>query len=165
MGGAALRQLPRWGGTRMGWYRGEQAECRAVGDRDVAGSAECAVAPCCTAPAPPPALTHHLLVRIHFIIVMIRCSAPRHTPDPHVSCPRYHQMRRCPECHPGGNPGANLKSISHRCHPILVAFCMGVVERGGDTGKAWEDSSQTMYKLNGLMKSISPQNCQLIVYY
>jgi len=24
--------------------------------------------------------------------------------------------------HPGGNPRANLKSISHRCHPILVAF-------------------------------------------
>ena len=24
--------------------------------------------------------------------------------------------------HPGGNPGANLKSISHKCHPILVAF-------------------------------------------
>ena len=24
--------------------------------------------------------------------------------------------------HPGGNPGANLKSISHRCHPILVEF-------------------------------------------
>ena len=24
--------------------------------------------------------------------------------------------------HPGGNPGANPKSISHRCHPILVAF-------------------------------------------
>jgi len=24
-------------------------------------------------------------------------------------------------CHPGGNPGAKLKSISHRCHPILVA--------------------------------------------
>ena len=24
--------------------------------------------------------------------------------------------------HPGGNPGANIKSISHRCHPILVAF-------------------------------------------
>ena len=23
--------------------------------------------------------------------------------------------------HPGGNPGANLESISHRCHPILVA--------------------------------------------
>jgi len=23
---------------------------------------------------------------------------------------------------PGCNPGANLKSISHRCHPILVAF-------------------------------------------
>ena len=24
--------------------------------------------------------------------------------------------------HPGRNPGANLKSISHGCHPILVAF-------------------------------------------
>jgi len=24
--------------------------------------------------------------------------------------------------HPGGNPGANLQSISHRCYPILVAF-------------------------------------------
>ena len=24
--------------------------------------------------------------------------------------------------HPGGNPGAKLKSISHRCHLILVAF-------------------------------------------
>ena len=24
--------------------------------------------------------------------------------------------------HPGGNPGANRKSISYRCHPILVAF-------------------------------------------
>jgi len=24
--------------------------------------------------------------------------------------------------HPGGNPRANLKSIPHRCHPILVAF-------------------------------------------
>ena len=24
--------------------------------------------------------------------------------------------------HPGGNPGADLKSISHRCHPIMVAF-------------------------------------------
>ena len=23
--------------------------------------------------------------------------------------------------HPGGNPGANLKSISHRCQPLLVA--------------------------------------------
>jgi len=24
--------------------------------------------------------------------------------------------------HPGDNPGANLKSISHICYPILVAF-------------------------------------------
>ena len=26
------------------------------------------------------------------------------------------------QIHPEGNPEANLKSISHRCHPILVAF-------------------------------------------
>jgi len=26
------------------------------------------------------------------------------------------------QLHPGGDPGANLKSISHRCRPILVAF-------------------------------------------
>ena len=26
------------------------------------------------------------------------------------------------QVHPGSNPGANIKSISHRCHPILVAF-------------------------------------------
>ena len=29
---------------------------------------------------------------------------------------------------PGGNPGANLKSISHRCHPILVAFAWELPE-------------------------------------
>ena len=30
--------------------------------------------------------------------------------------------------HPGGNPGANLKPISHRCHPILVAFVWELTE-------------------------------------
>ena len=25
--------------------------------------------------------------------------------------------------HPGGNPGPNLKSISYRCHLILVGLC------------------------------------------
>ena len=34
--------------------------------------------------------------------------------------------------HPGDNPGANLKSISHRCHPILVAF-------------VWELTEETIY--------------------
>ena len=34
--------------------------------------------------------------------------------------------------HPGGNPGANLKSISHRCHPILVAY-------------VWELTKETIY--------------------
>ena len=32
------------------------------------------------------------------------------------------EQRRDALVHPGSNPGANLKSISHRCHPILVAF-------------------------------------------
>jgi len=34
--------------------------------------------------------------------------------------------------HPRGNPEANLKSISHRCHPILVAF-------------VWELTKETIY--------------------
>ena len=52
--------------------------------------------------------------------------------------------------HPGGNPGTNLKSISHRCHPILVAFVWEVTKetidlplgclQGGETriGPGWE---------------------------
>ena len=31
--------------------------------------------------------------------------------------------------HPGGNPGPNLKSISHRCHPILVALVWELTEK------------------------------------
>ena len=34
---------------------------------------------------------------------------------------------RCP-LHPGGNPGANLESIYHRCHPILLAFVWGLTK-------------------------------------
>ena len=34
--------------------------------------------------------------------------------------------------HPGGNPGANIKSISHKCHPIMVAF-------------VWELTKETIY--------------------
>ena len=34
--------------------------------------------------------------------------------------------------HPGGNPEENLKPISHRCHPILVAF-------------VWELSKETIH--------------------
>ena len=30
--------------------------------------------------------------------------------------------------HPGGNPGANMTSISHGCHPILVAFVWVLTE-------------------------------------
>ena len=34
----------------------------------------------------------------------------------------YENPRTPHHNHPGGNPGANLKSISNRCHPILVEF-------------------------------------------
>ena len=37
-----------------------------------------------------------------------------------------------PPNHPGGNPGANLKSISHSCHPLLVVF-------------VWELTKETNY--------------------
>ena len=38
-----------------------------------------------------------------------------------------HPLRRIP-IHPGGDPGAILKSISRRCHPILVAFVWGLAQ-------------------------------------
>ena len=41
--------------------------------------------------------------------------------------------------HPGGNPGENLKSISHRCHPILVAF-------------VWELTKETIYLPMGCLQ-------------
>ena len=52
------------------------------------------------------------------------------------------------EHHPGGNSGANLKSISHRCRPILVAFVLeltketiylplGSLQVGGRSGDRW----------------------------
>ena len=41
-----------------------------------------------------------------------------------LSLPNYPQI----DTHPGGNPGENPKSISHRCHPILVAFVLELTE-------------------------------------
>ena len=37
-------------------------------------------------------------------------------------------LSRLSQPHPGGNPGANLKPISHRCHPVLVAFVWELTE-------------------------------------
>ena len=54
-------------------------------------------------------------------IDLIGCSALRR--------PCVQQSRRARGVyHPGGNPGANLKSISHRCHPILVAFVWELID-------------------------------------
>jgi len=45
--------------------------------------------------------------------------------------------------HPGGNLGANLKSISHRCHPILVAF-------------VWELTKETIHLPLGCLQGGTP---------
>ena len=37
-------------------------------------------------------------------------------------------------CRPGGNPGENLKSISNRCHPILVAFVWELTKKKSPLG-------------------------------
>ena len=34
----------------------------------------------------------------------------------------FPEIRAAKALHPGGDPGAKLKSISHKCHLILVAF-------------------------------------------
>jgi len=46
--------------------------------------------------------------------------------DEHLRIARQMVSRGVP--HPGGNPEANLKSISHRCHPILVACVWELTE-------------------------------------
>ena len=43
----------------------------------------------------------------------------------HLPCPTNLEAA---QTHPGGNPGANLKSISHICHPILVACVWELTE-------------------------------------
>jgi len=50
------------------------------------------------------------------------------------TCPRAPRSGGKGGCinHPGGNPGANLKSISHRCHLREVAF-------------VWELTKETIY--------------------
>ena len=40
----------------------------------------------------------------------------------------YRPSHQRSSLHPGGNPGANLKSISHRCHPILLACVWDLTE-------------------------------------
>ena len=54
----------------------------------------------------------------------------------------------CEAPHPGGNPGANLKSISHRCHPILVAF-------------VWELTEETIHLPLGCLQGGQPGACRL----
>jgi len=46
---------------------------------------------------------------------------------------------QCASIHPGGNPGANLKSISHRCHLREVAF-------------VWKLTKETIYLPRGCLR-------------
>jgi hypothetical protein len=63
--------------------------------------------------------------------------------------------------HLGGNPGANLKSISHRCHSILVAFVweltqatinlpLGCLQGGLTTPESWNG----LPKVNSLCRAV-----------
>ena len=61
------------------------------------------------------------------------------------------------EGHPGGNPGANLKSMSHRCHPILVAL-------------VWELTKETIVlplgcRQGGLREEWGPQITVRVLWY
>jgi len=49
-------------------------------------------------------------------------ASPGRSPQPETLNPLQPAGAVPLEHHPGDNLGANLKSISHRCHPILVAF-------------------------------------------
>ena len=55
----------------------------------------------------------------------------------------------CPADHPGGNPKANLKSISHRCYPRVVTF-------------EWKVTKETIYLPLGCLQggSHSPSTVQ-----
>ena len=72
--------------------------------------------------AHPPARLVFEAHRLLYLRLIDSCTARRLRP----CTPRRVTTRRPPGFarphHPGGNPGANLKSISHRCLPILVAF-------------------------------------------
>ena len=88
-----------------------------------------------------------------------RAATPRDRAHPHASAfpsslppaasspPRQQLLRSCAPLHPGGNPGANLRSISHRCHPMLVAFVWELAVETidlplGCLQGGWENASQ-----------------------
>ena len=74
--------------------------------------------------------------------VPIRSSHPLAPADTHSSSrPRADALAN----HPGGNPGANLKSISHRWHPILVA-------------SVWELTKETIHLPLGCLQGGASQH-------
>ena len=100
-------------------------------------------------------------------------------------------MLACPSdflTHPGGNPGSNLKSISHRCYlreveseweltKETIYLPLGCLQGGVGSSKPFFDPrgftwggwwrgvglSHTMYHLNSLSKLTPPRNRPLII--
>ena len=73
-------------------------------------------------------------LRVEVLLMLERTTRP-----PDSSLDRLKKKKRCTtghatarifplSVHPGGYPGANLGSISNRCHPILVAFAWELTE-------------------------------------
>ena len=64
-----------------------------------------------------------------------------------IVVPRLSPRWPAPSCqggsHPGGNPGANLKSISHKCHLFEVAF-------------VWELTKETIHLPLGCLQGGMP---------
>ena len=86
------------------------------------------------------ALTCRHARRLHARLEMHQEPAGRQRPD---GLDRVYRPVRAPPpphldpSHPGGNPGANLKSISHRCHTILVAFVWELTKETIDLPPRW----------------------------
>ena len=58
--------------------------------------------------------------------------------------------------HPGGNRGANIQSISHRCHPILVAFAWKLKKETIHLPLGWPRSGRTWTPLTSLTRFFFP---------
>ena len=78
-----------------------------------------------------------------------------------------------PPSHPGGNPGANVKSIFHRCYLREVAFewdltketiylPLGCVQGGKDTDKPLSAAQQHDEGFPADLRTTNSQNCEAV---
>ena len=118
-----------------------------------------------------------------------RCTAYTRRPTSYTSTLTSlispHKPQTLQQAHPGGNTGGNIKSISHRCNPVLVAFVwelteetvdlpLGCLQGGVAPNKPWllwharrvaGFYLTQIVKRMVCIKSIHPQNRQLIPRY